>query len=89
MKDGPHVLACMRLSDMPDPPAASLKGRCKICGFQVWIALSSPRKDKLIYCTHCTFDEMKLQQESGEECEVLPPTAKQLKDVASWRRRKQ
>lgn len=88
MTDDPHILACMRTADMPDPPAVSRVDRCRVCDFRVWVALSSPRKGKLIYCTHCAFDEIKLQKESGEKVEVQRPTAKQINDLARWRRRR-
>ena len=87
MKRDQHILACARVADMPDPSTGSRLKHCKVCGFKVWVAFSSPYKGELIWCTHCALDEMKLQVELGEEIEVLPPTAKQLKDLARWKRR--
>jgi len=82
---GPHVLACMRVADMPDSGVASMRGRCGRCGMQVWIALSSPRAGKTIWCMQCTLDEAKVQT---DPIEVVPPNRKQLNDLARWRRKK-
>lgn len=79
----PRILACMRVADLPEPTLASLRGRCKVCGAQVWIARSSPPAD-LIYCVLCALDRM---AETGESVEVQPPTRRQKADLERWRRR--
>ena len=87
MTEGPRILACQRVADLPDPQLLSHRARCKRCDAQVWVARSSPAAD-LIFCMQCALDEMKLQAETGEEIEVKPPTAKQRNDLARWRRRR-
>lgn len=81
----PHVLACTRLADLPDPGVPSFRGRCGRCGMQVWIALSSPSSGKLIWCVQCAFDEMDVQT---EPIEIIPPTDEQMADLERWRRRR-
>lgn len=88
MSDGPRILVCQRVADLPNPQLLSRRARCKRCEVQVWVARSSPAAD-LIFCMPCAMDEMELQKESGEEIEVKALTRKQLNDLVSrWRRRR-
>ena len=77
-----RVLVCMRMSAVPHPPVASVRGRCCECGMAVWRAFSSPEVDHLM-CAECAEPQI-----ADPENRVLPLDDKQIADLREYYRRK-
>jgi len=52
MKKEDIVLVCMKIADLPIPPAPEAIGHCDECQERIWVGLKSPKKHRAI-CAAC------------------------------------
>jgi hypothetical protein len=75
------VLVCMRIADIDPAPVPSLPNFCSLCGWRVWVSLTSPPIET-IWCSHCA--EGKGALEAGAKVFATKGT---LAEVAAYLRR--
>jgi len=72
-----RVMLCYRVAEF-EPTMQSVVDSCATCGAAIWLALSSPKADRLL-CFPCAEREMASVPKS--EIKVELPTDQQLADI--------
>ena len=68
-------LVCIRCIELPKPPMAVQVDTCSLCGWFVWVSLSSP-KTSVLWCWECAGREI-----AKADDPQFAVTDEQLKDV--------